>query len=66
VKVETSSGLCGEATPPPAVSLIWLAPSISCSRTRWRIMSGLSTIIAPPSSSIRDSGLEASRGISLS
>ena len=34
VKVDASSGLCGEATPPPAVSLICVAPSMSCSRTR--------------------------------
>ena len=34
MNVVTSFGLLGEDTPPPAVSLICEAPSISCSRTR--------------------------------
>ena len=54
VKVETSSGLCGEATPPPAVSLICEAPCMSCSRTRRRTSSGLSATMLPPICSIRD------------
>ena len=41
----TSSGLCGEDTPPPAVSLICDAPCISCSRARVRTSSGLSAIM---------------------
>ena len=54
VKVVTSSGLCGDATPPPAVSLICVAPSMSCSRTRTRTSSGLSATMAAPSCSPRD------------
>ena len=34
MKVVASSGLLGEATPPPAVSLICDAPCSNCSRTR--------------------------------
>jgi hypothetical protein len=29
-----SIGLWGELTPPPAISLIWLAPCLNCSRSR--------------------------------
>ena len=52
MNVETSSGLNGEATPPPAVSLICEAPSMSCSRTRRRTSSGLSATMLPPICSI--------------
>jgi len=42
-----------EETPPPAVSLIWEAPCMSCSRTRRRTSSGLSATILPPICSMR-------------
>ncbi len=64
VNVETSSGLCGDATPPPAVSLTCEAPSISCSRTRMRTSSGLSAIMVPPTCSVRVSGPPIRRGSS--
>jgi hypothetical protein len=64
VKVETSSGLCGEATPPPAVSLICEAPCISCSRALTRTSSGLSATMLPPSFSMRDAGAPIVRGSS--
>ena len=64
-KVETSSGLCGEATPPPAVSLTCEAPSSSCSRTRMRTSSGESAIMLPPSTSLRVSGPPITRGSSV-
>ena len=41
----------GELTPPPAISLIWLAPSLNCSRARNRTSSGLSAMAAMPSAS---------------
>ena len=66
MKVETSSGLCGEATPPPAVSLICEAPSMSCSRARIRTSSGLSAIMLPPICSMRVSGPPMVRGSSVS
>ena len=48
MNVDASSGLFGDATPPPAVSLICVAPSMSCSRTRTRTSSGLSATMAAP------------------
>jgi len=62
VNVTTSSGLCGEETPPPAVSLIWLAPRISCSRTRTRSSSGVSAMALSPITSWRDPGWPTVRG----
>ena len=59
-----SIGLYGELTPPPAISLIWLAPCRSCSRARSRTSSGLSAMAAMPSSSEWLSGPPGSRGSS--
>jgi hypothetical protein len=46
----------GDATPPPAVNLICVAPCMSCSRARSRTSSGLSASMLPPICSIRLSG----------
>ena len=55
VPVNTVVGYIGEkgekapdATPPPAISLIWLAPRMSCSRTRLSTSASPSAIAAYP------------------
>jgi len=57
-----SNGSKSDDTPPPAMILIWLAPSINCSRTRRRTSASPSAMAEMPACSATLSVVPAVRG----